>query len=248
MASDGSVDRLHEQYPATDVEALAPNTLDKRIPPMWLNECDDTESGEIGVRGAPPVPGLTIYSEPKSDRSYVIGADPAEGNPQSDESAAVVVDADTGDQVAVLAGRFEPTMFGVYVDRVGAWCGAEGVLVERNNHGHAVLAYFANDGEISAYYGPDGKAGYLSNAKGKKELYAEAAGIVRDEQPEIRDDETYVQLASIEGSSLRAPDGMGDDRADAWALAQYARRWAVGDVNGGIVLGEDVIEGMSAVF
>lgn len=32
-------DYLHEQYPATDVEALAPNSLDKRIPSSWLMKC-----------------------------------------------------------------------------------------------------------------------------------------------------------------------------------------------------------------
>ena len=35
----GSLDDLHEQYPATDAEALAPRTLDKRIAPAWLHQC-----------------------------------------------------------------------------------------------------------------------------------------------------------------------------------------------------------------
>src|SRR5262249_5174545 len=35
----GSLDFLHEQYPATDAEALAPRALDKRIAPQWLQQC-----------------------------------------------------------------------------------------------------------------------------------------------------------------------------------------------------------------
>src|SRR5262249_55033854 len=34
-----SLDVLHEQYPATDAEALAPRSLDKRIAPVWLLQC-----------------------------------------------------------------------------------------------------------------------------------------------------------------------------------------------------------------
>ena len=39
---------------------------------------------------------------------YVVGADPAEGNPTSDPSALEVLDADSGEEVASLAGRYEP--------------------------------------------------------------------------------------------------------------------------------------------
>jgi hypothetical protein len=39
----------------------------------------------------------------------------------------------------------------------------------------------------------------------------------------IHDFETHGQLASIEGSSLRAPKGEMDDLADGFALAQRAR-------------------------
>jgi hypothetical protein len=35
----GSLDDLREQYPASDHEALAPRTLDKRLAPAWLEQC-----------------------------------------------------------------------------------------------------------------------------------------------------------------------------------------------------------------
>jgi hypothetical protein len=35
----GSLDDLHEQYPATDLEALAARTLDKRLASEWLQQC-----------------------------------------------------------------------------------------------------------------------------------------------------------------------------------------------------------------
>jgi tetratricopeptide (TPR) repeat protein len=39
FARTGAVDDLHEQYPATDAEALAPRSLDKRLPAEWLKRC-----------------------------------------------------------------------------------------------------------------------------------------------------------------------------------------------------------------
>jgi len=250
LESDGSLDRLHEQYPETDAEALAPNTLDKRFPPLWLKKCDATlgpdSAGEPGGPSTKPgLPGLTVYLEPEPGKLYAIGADPAEGNPQSDESAACVVEVETGEQVAVLAGRFEPVAFGRYVDELAEWYGAD-ILVERNNHGHAVLGWLRENGRATALFGPDGKVGYLSNAKGKAEMYANAVEVVRDKAPAVRDTETYVQLASVEGGTLRAPEGMHDDRADAWALAQWGRLLAVGGSVSEMIEPEDVLEDLPA--
>lgn len=39
LARTGTLDSLFEQYPATDVEALAPNSLDKRVPAAWIQQC-----------------------------------------------------------------------------------------------------------------------------------------------------------------------------------------------------------------
>src|SRR5262249_42025745 len=38
-ARTGALDDLFEQYPATDAEALAPRSLDKRLPAEWLQQC-----------------------------------------------------------------------------------------------------------------------------------------------------------------------------------------------------------------
>ena len=63
------------------------------------------------------MPNLTIYKEPMPGRHYVIGADPAEGNPNSDDSAGNVLDADTWEEVAVFAGKWEPRVFGRFIDQ-----------------------------------------------------------------------------------------------------------------------------------
>ena len=39
LHTTGAPDRLHENYPATDAEALAPRELDRRLPNTWLGAC-----------------------------------------------------------------------------------------------------------------------------------------------------------------------------------------------------------------
>jgi hypothetical protein len=48
-------------------------------------------------------------------------ADPAEGNPTSDDPAATVLDADIGEEVACIAGLFQPEVFAAHIDAVGRW-------------------------------------------------------------------------------------------------------------------------------
>ena len=219
----GSLDDLNEQYPASDTEALAPRTLDKRIPPVWIEACFKDESGlrELPA-GAPTIPGLKVYKLPDPNKSYVIGADPAEGNPTSDDSAMAVLEHETGEEVAQLAGKLQPSTLAGHIDEVGRWFNNAAALVERNNHGHAVLLWLKENSKLRRLPGYDGKDGWLSNSKGKTLMYSETADAFRDGTTILHSFDTYTQLASIEGSTLRAPEGEHDDKADAYALGIVA--------------------------
>ncbi len=218
----GSLDDLYEQYPATDAEALAPRTLDKRIAPAWLHQCfEEWEPLSDLPAGAPSIPGLEVYALPDPTRTYAIGADPAEGNPTSDDSALSVVDVETGEEVAALAGKFQPAVLGAHIDVVARWYNDARVLVERNNHGHAVLLWLRDNSDVRLACGHDGKPGWLSSGKGKALLYDACADAFRERRALLHGFATFTQLASIAGASLRAPDGEQDDRADAHALALW---------------------------
>jgi hypothetical protein len=99
----GALDDLAELYPASDAEALAPRALDKWIALEWLYQCY-REGRPLAPRpaGAPALPGLNVYVVPQAGRAYAIGADPAEGNPTSNDSALAVLDRATGEEVASL--------------------------------------------------------------------------------------------------------------------------------------------------
>jgi hypothetical protein len=224
----GALDDLYEQYPATDAEALAPKSKDKRIPGEWLLACYEELKPAIRLSlEAPAIASLEIYKEPEPGIEYVIGADPAEGNPTSDDSALEVLERITGEEVAALAGKYQPSTFAAHIDAIGKFYNQAGVLCERNNHGHAVLLWLRDNSKLVRLKGRDKKEGWHSTTLGKSLMYDGAADAFRDGEAVLHSFETYTQLASVEGSTLLAPEGERDDRADGWTLANLARTMKV---------------------
>lgn len=252
LARTTALDDLHQEYPATDTEALAPRSLDKRISPVWIEACYEEMKSLKNVPGAPSLTGLEIYKCPLPGRKYVIGGDPAEGNPSSDDSSLTVVAQDTGEECAVLSGKYEPATFAGYLSQVSKFYNNAPAMVERNNHGHTVILWLKDNArQVRLLHGHDWKAGehsfqekvgWMTSTLGKALLYTECADHFRlnasIEEPEnntkvLHSYASYHQLASIDGAKLKAPDGMHDDRATSYALAQVGRAEASTQVGPG---------------
>ena len=225
--------------------------MDKYFPAEWLARCYEPlkvegsglkvdEVGEADEADLEPstfdlAPYLTVHVPPQPDHAYVIGADPAEGNPQSDESAAVVLDLANGEQVATLGLRCDPEMFAVHLNRLAKAYGSvthtrygsfpceAGILVERNNHGHAVLLVLR---QLGAYLlrGLDREPGWATTGASKSMLFDLAAKDIREGGLRLHDETTFWQLTAIDGATLAAPPGQHDDRAIACVLALAALR------------------------
>jgi hypothetical protein len=71
-------------------------------------------------------------------------------------------------------------------------------------------------------HGLDKQPGWQTTTKSKAFLLDKGAESFREGETIIHNFETYVQLGSIEGASLRAPEDQHDDRAIAYVLALYA--------------------------
>ncbi len=250
LANTGSLDSVHQEYPATDTEALAPRTLDKRIPGTWIEQ-NYAELTPLPLPpDAPSLPGLELYAlpvagvvyptptigsiyssspgyDPIPGECYVIGVDPAEGNPTSDDSSLTVMNRRTGEEVAALAGKVQPQTIADYAHAVGVYFNNADILVERNNHGHAVLLQLSYQTDCLVLDGNDGRPGWLSSVLGKTVLYDALADAFRLGETTLHSFATYVQIASIEGNTLRAPVGFHDDRSDSYALAHVARAISV---------------------
>jgi hypothetical protein len=157
---------------------------------------------------------------PIRGRRYVVGADPAEGNPTSEQSALEVLDVDSGEEAASLAGRFEPATLAAHAATVACYYNGAAVMVERYNHGHAVLLWLLDHArDLVRLCGEDKKPGWNTTTKSKAMLYDRAGEALRDRAAVIHSPDTFAQLASIEGSTDRAPEGQPDDRAVAFVLA-----------------------------
>lgn len=236
-------DNLWQEYPETVEQALAPLQLSKRIPFGWLDVCQEKAPAPYSGRGVPAVPGLMVWRAPVEGRRYIIGADPAEGNPTSDDSAATVLDADSWEEMASFRGRFEPEVFAGYIDQVGEWYNRAPVMPERNNHGHALILALRTTAKLQVLVGTDEKPGWLSSQRGKVMMYDFAAQVFHDGDTVIRTPETVNQLASIEADTLRAPQGLLDDLADSYALALTGCRWKyIAGVEASVIERPDVIE------
>ena len=219
---DGSDDNVQQEYPNTPEDALSARSLDKRIPPLFLERVANEATGlplDFWPVNVPLVDGLSIFRLPTAAGLYVVGCDPAEGNPTSDESALTVIDAYTGEQMAVCAGRYQPDVLAQKADQIGTFYNRADIMPERNNHGHSVILWLREHSGLRVLNGPDGKPGWLSHAKGKALLYDAVTVACRDQGLIVYDGETIRQLGALEGSTLRAPKGDNDDRADSLALA-----------------------------
>ena len=82
----------------------------------------------------------------------------------------------------------------------------------RGGHIHAACWYRRHDVN----------EGWLSSTRGKALVYHHCADAFRDGETQVHSFTTYVQLASIDGVTLQAPEGQHDDLADAYALAIVA--------------------------
>ena len=223
LARTGSLDDLYQQYPATDEEALMPTTYNRRIPWQWLLKCSEIETPLGPETGPSTVPSgmVHFYREPQPLQEYVIGVDPAEGNPTSDDSVATVFNIRTLEQCAVLSGKIEPDVLTTYTMALADWYNKAKIMVERNNHGHVVLQILNNVPIFRdlVLKGLDGKTGWMSSTRGKAMMYDYLVEEMRNTIVTIHDDETKTQLGSIEGTTLRAPEGKHDDYAVATGLA-----------------------------
>lgn len=219
FARTRAYDDLYQQYPATDEEALLPPTADRRIPFEWLRKCFVAKEPQPIEKNGIDVPFLQVYTPPQIMGEYFIGADPAEGNPTSDDSCASVVDMNTLEEVAVVAGKIEPSVFAGYLDTLSTWYNNATILPERNNHGHAVILALDETYGRDCAIGWDDRPGWMSSSRGKALMYSLVANSLKDGEPIIHTDVVLNQLASIEGGTLRAPEDEPDDYATAYSLA-----------------------------
>lgn len=232
IAVDGTKDSVSENYPATWQEALAPKELNKRLPATHIEQCYEEilQPKPLVPDEVPDILNLLVYKDPVPNTQYIITTDMAEGNPNSDPSCLSVWNWETGEQCAVLSGRYEASIMGTYTVLISDYYNLAPVFPERNNHGHAYILWLHTNSNIRVLTGPDStsnvrKYGYNSTKAAKAMAYSELAKMLREIEILIHSPETYRQLNAIEGDTLRAPNKDHDDHALTTMLFAAAKKY-----------------------
>jgi hypothetical protein len=163
----GNQDLMDQEYPSdwdTCFLASGRNYFDRGV----------TEKLRTGAK--PPVYrddrfGLKIWKQPEPGCSYILALDTAEGKTtgtvgdSGDYSAGVVYERDTAQHVATLRARIPPWELARKASELGRHYNRATIVVERNNHGHAVLQALVREQQYKPIYiGLDGKLGWLTTA------------------------------------------------------------------------------------
>jgi len=224
-----------QEYPANDTEAFIVSGR-----PVFRAEDITAQSVVVGKGGET---GVTYFADPEPGKVYVIGADTSEGLAQSNWCYAEVLERDSGDQVAVLAGRWAPDVYAAKLDRLArhygqhASRGSQTVIVgvERNNHGHAVILELrhlsAGGAPYAIYRAWDKHLGWPTTSATRPVMVDQLEAALRTKALTVHDAGTVDQLGTFaynDDGRPEAQEGYHDDAVLALAIAWQLRRRAFG--------------------
>lgn len=221
---------VRQEYPASATEAFLVSGR-VRFPPEWLTKQAANAAPALPrdlwperLRDLTLVGGtLTLYALPDPERSYALGADVAEGIEHGDYSSATVIDDASWEEVAHLHGHWEPDEYARLLDALALTYDCD-PLIERNNHGHAVLVAL-KPLESRPMVGPDDKPAWNTNAQTKPIMVDFLATALRDGLAKVRTAAAIAEMQIyriLKDGSTGAPNGYNDDRVMSWALALQA--------------------------
>ena len=173
---------------------------------------------------------LTIWFQPRAERQYLVGVDPAGGGTEGDYACAQVIDRQTAMQCAELHGHYSPRELAIKLIELGRKYNDALLVVERNNHGHGVLAHLRAAG-YQRVFRDGSQDGWLTSALTKPRMIENLAAILAL-KPELFQSERF--LAECRTFIRRADGGSGstsgshDDCVMAMAIALAGREEVAG--------------------
>lgn len=170
---------------------------------------------------------LWVWLPPLASRRYVLGVDSAGGGVDGDFAAVQVIDVATGMQCAELQARLRPAELAACAARLAKEYGDAVVVVERNNHGAAVLAHLESSERYeNVWRDARGEAGWLTNASSKPGMIAGLERVLREAPERIMSRRLLAEcrtFVSGGGGKLGASTGSHDDLVMAMAVAEAVR-------------------------
>ncbi len=169
---------------------------------------------------------LWIWYPPQPGRSYVVGVDPAGGGTDGDYASIQIIEQRSGMQCAEFRGHIDPQELAKQAAGLAREFNQALLVVERNNHGLAVLAYLTTIEHYPAVYEQRGQAGWLTTSVSRPAMIT-LLGAILATGPEIfsssrllAECRTFVRQSD---GRTGAAAGVHDDCVMAMAIALQVR-------------------------
>lgn len=233
VADKKSQDLVDQEYPLDpDTCFITAGRLffdRERTKSLLATTTDPIETKSVGRDGSHG--GLRIWKHAQPGRRYLISVDPSEGV-GGDPGAAVVLDRGTGEHVATLHGQFSTWEMARLVAELGRppFYGNSGdpqntnalVVVERNNHGHAVLQGLIREQRYThVYIGSDKRPGWVNSEVTRAAALAALHSAHHDKHWKSPEKQTIAEMLRFivnEQGKPEAAKGAHDDLVLAHAI------------------------------
>ena len=180
---------------------------------------------------------LQIWERPTPNKEYRIGADVSEGidvGRDTDWSVAVVLNAQTMDEVAMLRIKIDPDLFAWQLASLGKWYNNAKLVVERNNHGLVTLKFLSDVHLYPDIYSEKilderssrsaRKLGFHTTVKSKPLIIDYLKELIREDEIKIRSPKILDELqtfVNLPNGKMAAQSGSHDDCVMALAIACF---------------------------
>ena len=176
---------------------------------------------------------LMMWFPPQTAHEYIIGVDPAGGGSEGDYSCAEVIERRTGMQCAELHGHFPPREMARKIAELGRLYNEALLAVERNNHGHGVLAHLRAE-QYPNIFQQNRQDGWLTSAASRPAMIENLAAVLATAPTLFHS----ARLLNECRTFVRHPDGNSgaavgthDDCVMATAVGFAVRQAAAGELS-----------------
>lgn len=180
---------------------------------------------------------LQVWNRPLKGKEYRIGVDVSEGleiGRDTDWSVAVVLDANSYEEVAMLRTKIDPDLLAWQLTSIGRWYNNAQLFVERNNHGLVTLKFLSDVHLYPNIYSEKilderssrtaRKIGFHTTVKSKPLIIDYLKELIREREITLHSPKVIDELqtfANMPNGKMAAQPGSHDDCVMALAIACF---------------------------
>lgn len=223
-------EKFMQEYPEDDISCFIASGkpfFDRQIIKsigIWLeeNKIDEWKKQMMEDK-------ITIFKQYIPGEKYILCVDPAEGNPQSDNSSAYILRLNKEpifiEQCAEISDKLAMPKFYRLLYHLGALYGFPRLAIERNNHGHLLNYWAANgfmqdqvkllDSYPNIYMSKDGKPGFMTTSTSRPLILDNLAELLRNNMLVIYSRTWLDQALSFVYNDAGRPEAQGNKKDDS---------------------------------